>query len=59
MKKPCPICKKAPSGKNGLFCSPRCEDIDLGRWLKGNYSFPGQDGEAVIPANDTSPDNDL
>jgi len=22
------------------FCSPRCAQIDLGRWLKGNYSIP-------------------
>ena len=22
------------------FCSSRCRDIDLGRWLKGNYSIP-------------------
>lgn len=24
------------------FCSARCADIDLGRWLKGNYVIPGE-----------------
>ena len=59
MGKPCPICQKPSSGKDGLFCSKRCQDIDLGRWLKGNYAFPGEDGEAVIPANDINQDRDL
>jgi hypothetical protein len=22
------------------FCSPRCADIDLGRWFNGSYSVP-------------------
>ena len=22
------------------FCSKRCADVDLGRWLKGNYAIP-------------------
>ena len=59
MAKPCPICKKLASGEYGLFCSTRCEDVDLGRWLKGNYAIKGEDGEAMMPANDTSPDYDL
>jgi endogenous inhibitor of DNA gyrase (YacG/DUF329 family) len=25
------------------FCSPRCQDIDLGRWLSGSYAIPVQD----------------
>lgn len=24
------------------FCSRRCADIDLGRWLKGGYVIPGR-----------------
>ncbi len=58
MKKNCTICGKALSESHAPFCSKRCADIDLGRWLKGNYAIPGRDGEAVIPANDANPDAD-
>ena len=27
------------------FCSRRCADIDLGRWLKGGYAIPGAPSE--------------
>lgn len=59
MSQTCSICKKPQSKDFAPFCSKRCADVDLGRWLKGNYAFPGLDGEATIPANDTSPDKDL
>lgn len=55
----CPICAKPSQAEFVPFCSKRCADVDLGRWLKGNYLFPGEDGEAVIPANDSNPDRDL
>lgn len=38
------------------FCSKRCADVDLGRWLKGGYVIPGREGEAGTPANDTGDD---
>jgi len=42
----CPICGK-PSGKDtSPFCSRRCADIDLGRWLKGVYAIPARPDEA-------------
>jgi endogenous inhibitor of DNA gyrase (YacG/DUF329 family) len=25
------------------FCSPRCRDVDLNRWLSGRYVIPGQE----------------
>jgi uncharacterized protein len=47
--KPCPICGKPRDSKYAPFCSARCADIDLGRWLKGTYVIPGrppsEDGE--------------
>lgn len=55
----CPICEKPSAEAAKPFCSKRCADIDLGRWLKGNYAIPGQDGEATIPANDSNPDADI
>jgi len=33
----CPICGKPSAARHRPFCSGRCADIDLGRWLKGNY----------------------
>lgn len=33
----CPICGKVAAATHRPFCSARCTDIDLGRWLKGNY----------------------
>jgi uncharacterized protein len=42
--RPCPICGKPPTPQYRPFCSPRCAQIDLGRWLKGNYSIPTEEG---------------
>jgi uncharacterized protein len=33
----CPICGKPASEQHRPFCSARCAQIDLGRWLKGAY----------------------
>jgi endogenous inhibitor of DNA gyrase (YacG/DUF329 family) len=55
----CPICKNPPRDAFAPFCSKRCADVDLGRWLKGGYTIPGVDGEATIPANDRDPENDF
>jgi len=33
----CPICGKPASARNRPFCSSRCANIDLGRWLGGTY----------------------
>lgn len=38
-KRPCPICGKAASIDHRPFCSRRCADIDLHRWLSGGYSI--------------------
>jgi endogenous inhibitor of DNA gyrase (YacG/DUF329 family) len=40
--KPCPICGKPASEANKPFCSPRCRDVDLNRWLSGSYTIPGR-----------------
>jgi uncharacterized protein len=38
----CPICGKPASEANKPFCSPRCRDVDLNRWLSGSYTIPGR-----------------
>ncbi|OYX08180.1 MAG: DNA gyrase inhibitor YacG [Rhizobiales bacterium 32-66-8] len=40
--KPCAVCGKPAQPRYKPFCSPRCADIDLGRWLKGSYVIPGE-----------------
>lgn len=38
----CPICETRPAEKAFRpFCSKRCADVDLSRWLKGSYAIPG------------------
>jgi uncharacterized protein len=34
---PCPICGRAAEPTIRPFCSKRCADVDLGRWLGGVY----------------------
>ncbi len=38
--RPCPICGKPSSQEFHPFCSARCADIDLNRWLSGAYVIP-------------------
>ena len=57
----CPICgrKTDPSdpaeAKYRPFCSRRCADVDLGKWLTGSYVVPGSEVEddASSDANDS------
>ena len=42
--KRCAECGKAAENPKTLpFCSPRCRDVDLNRWLSGKYVIPGSD----------------
>jgi uncharacterized protein len=38
--KPCPLCGKPRDPAYKPFCSKRCADVDLARWLKGSYAIP-------------------
>jgi uncharacterized protein len=40
--KPCPICGKPAVEASKPFCSERCRDVDLNRWLSGSYAIPGR-----------------
>ncbi len=35
--KRCPLCSRPAIVRHRPFCSPRCADLDLGRWLNGDY----------------------
>ncbi len=48
-RRPCPICGKSSLQKFHPFCSNRCAQIDLNRWLGGNYAIPVKDEEDDDP----------
>lgn len=51
----CAICGKLQDAKFKPFCSRRCADVDLGRWLKGSYSIPGEKpSTGALPGDDDS-----
>jgi uncharacterized protein len=41
----CPICAKPVAEQFRPFCSKRCADVDLNRWLSGVYAVPGKEEE--------------
>lgn len=51
----CPICNEPCKQQYRPFCSKRCADIDLNRWLTGQYAIPVEeeepDDEALQMAN--------
>jgi len=36
----CPVCGKPTEAAFRPFCSARCRQVDLGRWLAGDYAIP-------------------
>ena len=38
----CPVCGRPAEPEHLPFCSARCREVDLGRWLKGMYVIPGR-----------------
>lgn len=53
----CPICGKPTELLYRPFCSRRCADIDLSRWLSGAYAIPAEpDPEDDPEAASTGPE---
>jgi uncharacterized protein len=49
----CPVCAKDSDPKYRPFCSRRCADIDLGRWLNESYRVPAEPpDEDELPISD-------
>lgn len=42
---PCPTCSKPGMRPHIPFCSARCAQIDLGKWLNGDYAIPAHEAE--------------
>lgn len=55
----CPICGEDIMIQFRPFCSKRCADIDLAKWLNGSYAVPSQreedEGISISDAEDTVP----
>ncbi len=44
-KRPCPECGRPSARETYPFCSTRCKNVDLNRWLTGAYAIPVRDDE--------------
>lgn len=51
----CPLCGKPRDEKHKPFCSKRCADIDLGRWLNGTYAIPATETDESTDGLDEAP----
>ncbi len=51
----CPICSEPTDAHYRPFCSRRCADIDLHRWLSGGYAIAGRDDDDDMASNEAAP----
>ena len=59
----CPACDAPAKHRFRPFCSKRCQDVDLGRWLRGAYRFPTEEAPAAgdpgaAPGDDPGDDDE-
>jgi len=52
----CPICAGRTQPAYRPFCSKRCADRDLGKWLNGSYAVPSVDPEDIEKAQEQTED---
>ena len=59
----CPICAKPTDPAYRPFCSRRCADVDLARWLNESYRIPdaaaGEDQPSDAPQSEGPGDSGL
>lgn len=55
----CPVCARPAMLDRRPFCSQRCADVDLGRWLTGAYAIPGAAPEDEATPRDTAGNDDV
>jgi hypothetical protein len=48
----CAACGKPAETRYRPFCSRRCADVDLQRWLSGGYVVPAVEDESEAPPSD-------
>ena len=47
----CPTCGKPVDPAYRPFCSRRCADVDLQRWLTGGYAIPAEEDQSLPDAD--------
>ena len=52
----CPICGKPVDAAYRPFCSRRCADVDLQRWLRGAYAVPAEEDDGGPDDGDSDED---
>ncbi len=52
----CPVCGKPVKPELRPFCSTRCADVDLGRWLSETYRVPGENAVPLAGGDDNDED---
>jgi endogenous inhibitor of DNA gyrase (YacG/DUF329 family) len=57
----CPICRRPLSEGEAArpfrpFCSKRCADVDLSRWLNGRYAIPAVEADDERESEAEPPD---
>lgn len=51
-KRGCPVCRNPQHDTYKPFCSKRCADVDLNRWLNGAYAIPAvEDDDYAIESD--------
>ena len=53
----CPTCEAPTQDPFRPFCSKRCQDLDLGRWLRGSYRIPTEEAPGKELPGDDDDDN--
>ena len=59
LKAACPLCQRPAEILHRPFCSRRCAQLDLGKWLTGHYAIPSHeamedsDFETLLAAHET------
>ena len=57
----CPLCNQPAEAPHTPFCSRRCAQLDLGKWLTGDYAIPAHeamddsDVETLLAAHEFQP----
>lgn len=50
----CPECGDTTVQRYRPFCSKRCADVDLSRWLRGAYAIPGGNADEDEDGDDAN-----
>jgi endogenous inhibitor of DNA gyrase (YacG/DUF329 family) len=54
----CPSCRRPAVARFRPFCSKRCADLDLHRWLSGSYAVPTDEAPPEEPLEKDEPEQE-